>query len=241
MVRVKKRFYVLIIMLMMIALVVCLFTVPFFNASYIEIEGTTREIGTIVSGIKENVRGESIFLANREDIEDIIEADPYLVYKGLSYKLPNTIKVKVEERESRYYVTHYNNYLYCTADGVVIDAQRNKMGDSTLVKGYKIKSFEIGEKLDISDTVQLQAVELMFSKFVETGFDKQLAQIDVSDVLHIQMKTKSGYSITFGSSTNVERKLEWLFAIVKQVDTIEKSSCVIDVSSPENPTYKIIK
>lgn len=225
----------------MIGGVVCLLTLPAFHAEYIEIVNTDRKNEYIIEEIENLAKGKSIFLIDRRQVKAEIEKDPYLVYKNITYSLPNKIVIHVEERQPKYYVTHMNNYLYMSYDGIVINAQRDPLQENIpLVKGLVVNSFTVREKLDISDSYQLGELTAIMEKFTPVGMEYRISEIDITDIINIKMKTNEGYEIIFGTSDKAERKIEWLFAILDTLTNNEGKKYSIDVSAPENPTYKEI-
>ena len=237
----KTRFYIFLLLILVIVGIVCLLTLPAFHAQYIQIDNTDRKNEYIIKEIEKLVKDKSIFLVDRRKVKSEIEKDPYLVYKNITYSIPNKIVIHVEEREPKYYVSHMNNYLYLTFDGIVINAQKEPLSENIpIVEGLSINSFAIREKINIADSYQLGEISAIMEKMVPVGFEHRLAQIDVSDIVNIKMKTNDGHEIIFGTSEKVERKIEWLFAILDKLTNSEGKKYSIDVSAPENPTYKEI-
>lgn len=237
----RSRFYLFLFIILAVAAVVCLLTLPFFHAEYIQVEGTDRNNDYILKSIEQLAKGKSIFLVDRKKVKSEIEKDPYIVYKNITYSLPNKVVVHVNQREPKYYVTHLNNYLYLTYDGIVINAQREKLDRSLPeIKGYAINSFSIREKINIQDSYQLGEITSIMEKMSAVGMESRLAEINVADIINITMKTTEGHEIVFGTSENTEKKIEWIYAVLNMIadDNGEKYS--IDVSVPENTTYKKI-
>lgn len=237
----RSRFYLFLFIILAVAVVVGLLTLPFFHAEYIQVEGTDRNNDYILKSIEQLAKGKSIFLVDRKKVKSEIEKDPYIVYKNITYSLPNKVVVHVNQREPKYYVTHLNNYLYLTYDGIVINAQREKLDRSLPeIKGYAINSFSIREKINIQDSYQLGEITSIMEKMSAVGMESRLAEINVADIINITMKTTEGHEIVFGTSENTEKKIEWIYAVLNMIadDNGEKYS--IDVSVPENTTYKKI-
>lgn len=237
----KTRFYVFLLLILVIGGVVCLLTLPAFHTEYIQIEHTDRKNEYIIKEIENLAKGKSIFLVDRIKVKAQIEKDPYLVYKKITYSLPNKIVIHVEERQPKYYVTHMNNYLYMTYDGIVINAQKEILQRNLpVVKGFTVNSFAIREKINVSDPFQLGELTAIMEKFTQVGLEYRISEIDISDIVNIKMKTNDGHEIIFGTSEKTERKIEWIFAILDKLAVNEGKKYSIDVSAADNPTYKEI-
>lgn len=237
----RTRFYIFLLLILVIGGIVCLLTLPAFHTRYIQIENTDRKNEYILNEIEKLTAGKSIFLADRIKIKTEIEKDPYLVYKTITYRLPDRVVIHVEERQPKYYLTHMNNYLYMTYDGIVINAQKEPLSDNIpVVKGLTVNSFAVRETLNISDSYQLGELTAIMDKFVPVGLEYRISEIDMTDIVNIKMKTNDGHEIIFGTSEKSERKIEWIFAILDNIANEEGKKFSVDVSAPENPTYKEI-
>jgi len=109
-----------------------------------------------------------------------------------------------------------------------------------VVKGLTVNSFAVRETLNISDSYQLGELTAIMDKFVPVGLEYRISEIDMTDIVNIKMKTNDGHEIIFGTSEKSERKIEWIFAILDNIANEEGKKFSVDVSAPENPTYKEI-
>ncbi len=236
--QVKFRIYIVVFILILIACIVCLLTLPMFHAQSIELENGSEEM---IEEIEAITKDKSIFLADRDQIKKAVEKDPFLIYEGISYKLPSTVVVEVSTREQAFYVEHYNNYLYLSYDLVVLSSQRSKVDNHVpLVKGLDINTFNIGEVLSSSNANTLEALLNLVGKLSDSGLVVDISEIDVSDIHNIKMVTTQGYTVEFGNAQDVESKIEWINAIIRENEKNQVKSCEINVVSPKNPTYKVI-
>lgn len=235
----RSRFYLFLFIVLAVAGIVCLLTLPMFHTGEIIVENTNRRNEYIMKAIENLTREKSVFLANRKAIKTEIEKDPYLVYEGITYRLPNKLVIKVNEREPKFYVTHLNTYLYMTYDGYVINAQRDKLNANIPeVKGLAINSFAVREKINIYDSYQLTELSMILEKLIKIGMEARISEIDITDVVNIKMKTTEGNEIIFGTGEQIERKIEWMYSILNTLSKDNTKRYIIDVSAPENPTYQ---
>lgn len=237
----KTRFYIFLLLILVVGGIVALLTLPTFHTQYIQIENTDRNNEYIMSELEELAKGKSIFLVDRIKVKAAVEKDPYLVYDKVTYSLPDKVVIHVEERKPKYYIKHINNYLYMTYDGIVINSQKEILNENVpLVTGLNVNSFTIREKLSVSDDYQMGQLQSLMEKITPVGLEYRLSEIDITDIVNIKMKTTDGHEIIFGTSEKSEKKIEWIFAILNQLTNQEGKRYIINVSATESPTYKEI-
>lgn len=240
--KVKFRFYVIIFILILILCVVGLLTLPWFNTQHVELHGTERADDEIMAQLLEITKGKNIFRVNRDQLRKEVEKDPYLIYKRTWFKFPNRVVINVEERHPQYYLEHLGNYLAVSSQGFVLSASKEQqVKNIPMVKGLRVTSFTIGQRIKTEEDISLIALNRIMEKFEESGMTYEIVEIDVNDVVHITMLSKQGHKIIFGTSDQIERKIEWIYSLLKQIENQGLANVVIDVSSPDNPSYNVAK
>lgn len=238
--RVKGRFYVVLTLLLLILVGIGAVTLPFFQVRYVEVRGTQRLSEQGVDNLGQMVKGSNLFLVDRKKMKEAVETDPYLQLEKVRYALPNKLILHVKERKAEFYLTHLDNDVIISSEGIVLSAQSAaSVTDIPKVEGIPMDAYTVGEAMHTGDQDKLDILTEILAKFEESGMLSSLASVDMSDVMHIKMTSAKGYTIAFGSRENIERKIEWLYTILKQVEEQQAQSCSIDVSTAESPTYKI--
>lgn len=232
----SKLGLILFIIIVLIVGIVLLFKLPYFNVGNIVVEGNnfyTAEQIIEASGIdySSNVFGQVMFVGNKNVLKL-----PYVEKAQVSYNLPKTVKIKVEERNSSYfaYDKEAKCYYRVNSEGYILEKAEERLENEIILLGFSFDTdVKYGEKvnevnlskLDIYNTIKKayegSSIKLPITK---VSFENSLTTITLNDKL----------SVVFPNTTNLKYNVAFLEGIIKTIG--EDSAGIVDLSK-ENPTF----
>lgn len=151
----------------------------YFNVKTYEVTGNSyysKEEILVMGDCKD---GKNIFWGtDLKDIESRLEKDAYIVSAKVKRKLPNAVSIKLDERKQVGAIVYGQHYVVIDADGTVL---RNTEVDPqvTHVHGLTISKIEVGQPIEVEETVKLRQILEMLS-IMEKG-DMYFVRIDMTE------------------------------------------------------------
>lgn len=186
----------------------------------------------------------------------IISALPYVKSVRIGIKLPNTVKIEIEELDVTYALKSSDgSWWLMSADGKIVEQMTD--GDEsrhTKVLGVQLESPKVGEKAiawqdPVPPTdedgnpvpVTVTAAERLNAVITIAGFLEQekiigeVSSIDVNYLMDIQLWYGNRYQILLGSSDQLGVKIATMKAAVAQVQYDEGT---LDIRDPSNIVFR---
>lgn len=225
--------------------------------SYIEVIGeqkyTEQEI-IEASGIKP---GDSLIFIGRTRVAGrVISALPYVKSVRIGIKLPNTVKIEVEEVDVTYAAKAVDSsWWLISADGKIVDqAVNGEENRHAKILGVQLDKPEIGKNAvawqdPVPPTdengnpvpVTVTAAERLNAVINIAGFLEQnriigkIESIDVNHLMDIQLWYGNQYQILLGNTEQLGVKIATMKAAVSQVEYDEG---ILDIRDPNNILFK---
>lgn len=218
----KKRRIKIIKILLLFVLVASAITFallsPIFNIKEIQVLGNKQiseaELKSL-SGIKIE---ENIFKVQNKKVSENINQNAYISEIQVHKILPDTIQIKVVEREPSYMLEYGNGYVYVSSQGYMLEISSIKkevpilIGTSTLKEDYKA-----GNRLNKEDLIKLgNAIKIMDSA-KNNNIAEMITKIDISDsddyILHLETERKVAH---LGDCSNLETRILFLVGILEK-------------------------
>ena len=229
----------------------------FFKVEVIEVSGfdkyTALEVET-ASGIKQ---GDHLLTFGRTRAAGkIISALPYVKSARIGIKLPNTVKIEIEEVDVTYALKSADGswWLMSATGKLVEQALDGKESKYTKVLGVQLESPKVGEQAiawqdpvpptdENGNTVPVTvtAAERLNVAISIAGFLEQnriigkMASIDVNHLMDIQLWYGNQYQILLGSTDQLGVKIATTKAALSQVDYDEG---ILDIRDPSNILFR---
>lgn len=234
----KRIVVIVMIFVLVIAAAILLCTLPYFNATIVNVEGTskyTKEEILQKSGISIN---RNIFIQAFSGVSSSINELPYIESANVSLKLPNEIKITVKDRKSMYFAFNEEKNTYYKIDGygVILEEGniQEKQNTELLVHGFifddevifgsKIKEIDIS-KIEIYDNIKKEFEKNQINgSITKVNFANSLTTITLNDKLNV----------IFPNDTDIKYKMSFLKSILAKIG--EDSSGVIDMTKT-NPVF----
>ncbi len=170
--------------------------------------------------------GQNIFSVGLKDISGNIELLPNIAAARVTRRIPDTIFVKVYEREAVAQVESGRFYLV-DEEGIVLEPVYNiKKEDLPVIKGYEVTGLAPGSKItDHQIKLALKLIAYTLDVMVRAYVNPR--DVDISDEMEVRMIINQGTVARFQRKDfdqNMERLVNRLVKIVQ--DSIQKNKTV---------------
>lgn len=182
--------------------------------------------------------GENIFRINKKSSMKSIFQNPYVKMIKIKRYLPNKVRIDIIEREAVVLVPYSGSYLNIDEEGMIMEInQIAKKKDLPVVKGLKFSTFKVGEFLNIENKAQLGTTINIIKELKSAGLINQLAEIDVTDMQSIKLKTKNDTRVDLGNENDLNYKISFMKTIYEDV-TKQNLRGTIELGHKGNPIFK---
>ena len=202
--------------LLVIASVIFALTAPIFNIAKIEVTGNSKVQTENIKSLSGLKIGENIFKFNSSVISNIKE-NAYIENVEVKRALPDTVKIKVTEREVKYQINLINSYVYIDKYGYILEKSAEKK-DVPIIVGLKITEDDLMKKsrLEGKDIETLNKILKITEAAKIINIDNIITEIntenDTDYVLYIESEAKTIY---IGDTTNLTNKMLYIQKILQ--------------------------
>lgn len=202
--------------LLVIASVIFALTAPIFNIAKIEVTGNSKVQEENIKSLSGLKIGENIFKFNSSVISNIKE-NAYIENVEVKRALPDTVKIKVTEREVKYQINLINSYVYIDKYGYILEKSAEKKAVPTIV-GLKITEDDLMKKtrLEGKDIETLNKILKITEAAKIINIDNIITEIntenDTDYVLYIESEAKTIY---IGDTSNLTNKMLYIQKILQ--------------------------
>lgn len=234
----KRIVVIVIIFVLVIAAAILLCTLPYFNTTIVNVEGTskyTKEEILQKSGISVN---RNIFIQAFSGVSSNINELSYIESANVSLKLPNEIKITVKDRKSKYFVFNEEKNKYYKIDeyGVILEEGniQEKQDTELLVHGFIFDDEVIfGSKIKEIDISKIKIYENIKKEFEKNQINGSITKVNFANSL-TTITLNDKLNVIFPNDTDIKYKMSFLKSILAKIG--EDSSGVIDMTKT-NPVF----
>ena len=162
------------------------------------------------------------------------------LFKNISvtYELPHTLTVKIEERTPIMVLESHGIYLYTDAEGYLLGAytQENKP-DLPVLRGIDVQDYKIGTSIAGGKNRTVDEAIKICTVMKQLSMLSYIDIIDISDYNNIWMYCAPSLSVKFGGAEDIGRKLSYLKGIIDSGHD-GTSNGTLDMSAGGNPIFK---
>lgn len=176
-----------VVVLITAALVLVFLFSPVFHVSSIYITGNIRTSDEeIIGRLRIHDTSNLIFFRTWSARERLME-NFFIGNVVFRRELPNILHVEIEERRLAAYVEHLGFFLYLDDFGRVVDIREYMQEPRPVLVGLNIRSFHLGELLDVPDAIAFHAVVHYSMLMYHHGLIERITHMDVSDPGNIRI------------------------------------------------------
>ena len=226
--------YVSIVAVVLVVGVILSLTVLFKTQAY-EVSGNTRYTNDEIIDACGIDIGDNIFLAPKHPAEKRIkDTFPYIEDVSVNFKIPDTIRIAVEEAVDGYLVKLSDSeYLVISTKGRIL----NRISDPSeydlpIFIGPTLTSGEIGDYVSYEDDKVVSMIESITQTFADNGY-QGITEIDATNMADISFTYDNRIKVKLGIPEDLDYKIRTAMIIINdKIDsnTAVKSSGVLDVS-----------
>lgn len=246
----KSRFVLSLLIVAAVVLALIFGMAIFFKVDIekITVSGTDKYTEWEIVEASGIMDGENLLSISESRISsNIQEALPYVYKVRVGIKLPDTVKIEIEELDVAYAIeAEDGTWWLMRADGYVLEKTSSAdAGQHTQILGVKLMTPEQGQQAQAAqppaeeedgETVPVTvyaseqlSVATTIAQFLEdNGVIGQAASIDVSNIADIQMWYGQRYQIMLGNNMELGYKIRAMKAAIDQMGDYQ--SGILDVS-----------
>ena len=213
-----KAFRWTCLIIVFIGIVVCILLSPLFSIKKITVstDGNLTEQEIIsLSAINLN---ENIFKHTKKQIKENIMENSYVEDVNVERKLPNEIKITINERVPKFMITYGNAYVYIDSQGYMLEISKEYM-QLPILKGIKTTDdeIELGKRLCNEDLEKLTTV-LKITEVAKTeGLLELITSIDMEDTNEYKIIMDSEEkTIYLGDCSSLDERMLWVKKILEK-------------------------
>lgn len=197
-----------------------------FKISAIDVVGPTDENGNSASGSSfytyEQVVaasgvniGDSLVNISAKNIAAAIEKNlPYIGSVTVKREFPSTLKLTVED-SSTYFAVESGAYILLNRDYKVLGADSEMPKNCAIIVGDSLKKASPGEIAEFEEEATKTRINMLVSAFDNEGLTG-LTKIDLSNIAGVKVVLNNRITITIGTLTNLEKKLNTVRKTIKE-------------------------
>lgn len=209
---------VIFICLLLMAVIITLFMMPFFSIKEVRITGNEQVSEDQLRSYLSFTEGDNIFLFNKSKCKNTILDNHYIQSVNINRILPSTVEITVNEYKLRGYIPYSGSYLYIDGEGRVLDIQKETSKSLPVVEGLKFNNVSVGEILKVDNPSAFETMVHLSKLFEKYELLSDVIRVDLTDVSDIHLYT-GNVDINFGSFDDANRKLLMLIEVLKTFDT----------------------
>ncbi len=202
------------------------------------LENKTYDAVRAASGIQ---AGESLFTLDTQAAEDRLRQDPYLDVQEVRVKFPNEVEILLRERRMRAFMEYYRGTtVLMDEEGMVLDALNTVPGDLDvpMVTGLAAGAVEVGKIIEIADPMQLIAMQTLLDVLDAQNALGFVVSINVANLDSLTLETHSRIVVQLGDRENMETKIQWMTAMLAQLEREKKTGGVLNVATAKYADYQ---
>jgi cell division protein FtsQ len=204
-------------------------TVPSFTVQDVDVDGTQALSAEKVAELA-GARGQSIWLVDTDQIVERLKTNAYVEQASASLTLPGQLSISVSERRPEVRWQSGGALYLLDGDGRVLDTdETTPMSDTLVIVDRSNRSLQPNDMVD-PDALNLGRV-LSLRLPAELGLHP--AQIAWNTDTKIFVTTADNRTIIFGSSDNLDGKLQVLGTLIKE----NAAFTLLDLR-PSTPFYR---
>lgn len=227
----RKLVVAAVVFMITAALVLAFLFSPVFHISNVIITGNFRtESEEIIGRLRIHETSNIIFFRTWAARERLME-NFFIGNVTFRRELPNILHVHIDERRLAAYVEHLGFYIYLDDFGRVVDIRRYMLEPRPTLVGLNIRSFQLGELLDVPDTIAFHAVVHYSMLMYHHGLIERITNMDVSDPHNIRILVNY-WEFKVGGVLRADENVRTIIAMLEAMPGAETMRGTADLRGP---------
>lgn len=230
-----KRSIIFMILLLVLLITLGL-TLPIFNLQKVAVEGNEKVTTEEIEALAALEYGSNIFKIRNKEVASRILQNSYISEATVKRKVPNTLVLKVSERESSFYIQGESGVYIIDETGKVLE-KKEKLDDPFLLRlvGIPEEKLVVGETIKDLDEKNFDALKFIHEFIKENNLlDRySITMLEINDFIALKLYINNLY-IKIGTTDDLFNKLSRGFNVLNTPDVTTMKG-YIDVSFDGNP------
>lgn len=198
------------------------------------VDDMTRSYIITLSGIRE---GDSLFDLNERNVQTALSADPYLAFEGMEIQYPDTVILRVRQRNAAAAIAVGGVYVLIDETGQSLEHTTRLPEGMPFVTGVTIDHSTVGTKLLSRPSDQIGTLLAIISALKDQNALSLVAKIDVSDRNNLYLVTQGDVKAILGDNRLLPDKIAWLRASLEEMTRMGYTGGQLDLSSGKNAVF----
>ena len=239
--RIKFVTKIILLIAVIIGLLIFLMLSPIFNIKNIVVEKNEQIESEQIISLSNIQKDTNIFKVSNQDTIAKIKENPYVKSVAIKRKLPDTVKLVITERKTKFVLEYGSSYAYIDNQGYILEISANKKEGVPKVTGYETAQENIlpGNKLCDNDLEKISTVLKIIYSAKSAEIDNIITTINIADEnnfsLYLESEGKTAY---LGNCTSLDTRMLYVKVIMEKERGHEGEIFVDMDLNEKNPFFR---
>ncbi|NCB31230.1 MAG: FtsQ-type POTRA domain-containing protein [Clostridia bacterium] len=180
--------------------------------------------------------GEHILLVNTGEARKKLLENPRIKSAQIRRVYPDKLVIQIEERKPLAAIAGGGSYAIIDKEGYILSIGTDSQ-NLLEVYGMGSTGFQLNKRLGEADDFNSAILLSMVQALDHAGVAEDMASLDITQPLSVQLLTKDGYTIHVGQAEDLEEKLQYLSQALAWIKAMGHTGGVIDLAVRGDPVY----
>ena len=215
--KVRKKAKVIFGIILFVVIIVLLLCSPIFDIKNIEVSGNTKNSTEKIisySGLELNT---NILKFNKGKIRENIKGNAYIEDVKITRKIPSTVQIEVNERQTKYMLQFADSYVYINNQGYMLEISNERL-DVPILIGFTtdLSNIKAGNRINVSDLNKMNMVIKIYEAAKSNGLGDLITKIDISNEKNYTIiLEKEGKTVYLGDCSELNTRILYLKSILE--------------------------
>lgn len=236
----RNRKWIFPVVLLVLALICALMLRFVFVVRSVEIEGNTGVVSDEAVMRAAHIGfGTSILKVDAREVEDRINATGKVKFEGLSLQYPDTVCIRVKNRNREAMMLHVGQIRILDGEGCVMESLKEVPNmDLLYVSGLRTLQCEQGRQIHAGDG-QVEAYCAVVDALNRNGADMYVSELKLDDPMNMIIITRTGVTVELGDMQKMTSKIAWMKSAVADLEQRGERGGILDVRSGTKADYRV--
>lgn len=198
-------------------LIVLILGSSLFNVKKIEVIGNDRISDEMIISLSGLELYENMFTFNKLSVIDKIKENAYIKNVKISRKLPDTVKITVQENLPRYLIQIADSYAYINNQGYILEISTEKE-NMPIITGVStdLSRIKEGERINVEDLKKMDMVIKICEIAKSNDLKELITKIDISnDRNYTIILETEGKTVYLGDCSDLNTRMLYLKSVLE--------------------------
>jgi cell division protein FtsQ len=202
---------------------------PLLNVRDVQLRGARHTTAEDVIAVMDLESGTNLLRLSTEEIQARVETLPWVKDVSISRVLPDTLQIRIKEREPAMVLSLASANWIVDASGRVLASGRDR--DLPVLAGTNLSGIEVGTDLKADQLIG----GLRVYRSLKPSVRKQVAAIFAPTPERITLALENGSQVRYGSAEMLRAKSNVLASLLRRLERDGTAASYIDLRVPTSP------